>query len=177
MGQERIVGRHFSKDTGDLLRLMARHGVAFMIVGGEAVIFHGYPRLTGDIDLFYERSRDNAERLYQALCDFWNGSVPGISSCDAFVEDGAIVQFGVPPNRVDLINRIDGVTFREAWKSSIRVTAISGKEAFEVNYIGMESLLRNKLASGRPKDLADAEYLSAIREEGKRKAARRRNRP
>lgn len=153
---------HFSKDTADLLKLMVSHGVRFLVVGGEAVIFHGYARVTGDIDLFYERTEQNTRRLYDGLREFWQGRIPGVSSAVDFMEEGVIVQFGVPPNRIDLINRIDGVTFEAAWRGRVLVAVKDDSDAFSLNYIGLSGLLTNKKATGRPKDLADVAYLDAM---------------
>lgn len=75
-----------------------------MIVGGEAVIYYGNPRLTGDVDFFYDSSTENTEKLYLALTEFWAGDIPGLNSVDKLQEVCVIVQFGVPPNRIDLIN-------------------------------------------------------------------------
>lgn len=103
---------------------LQRHRVRYVIVGGEAVIFHGYPRLTGDIDFFYENSAVNTRRLFAALNDFWSGRVPGVRSPEELREEKLVVQFGRPPNRIDLLNRIDGVTFTEAWRHRIAVRVI-----------------------------------------------------
>ena len=66
-----MTGEHLSRDLREFIRTLARHGVRFLVVGGEAVIHHGYPRLTGDLDLFWRRDANNAERLYAALAEFW----------------------------------------------------------------------------------------------------------
>ena len=71
-----------------------------MVVGGEAVIHYGYARLTGDIDIFFDSTGDNAARLLEALREFWEGDVPEISEAGDLTKSGAIFQFGVPPNRI-----------------------------------------------------------------------------
>jgi hypothetical protein len=86
------------------------------------VIFHGYARLTGDADLFYDRDPANADRLFRALTEFWDGPIPGVATAAELAAPGVIIQFGVPPNRIDLINEVDGVSFGAAWRS--RVEAI-----------------------------------------------------
>jgi hypothetical protein len=79
----------FSKDVMDLLRILHHRAVRYLIVGGEAVIHYGYARLTGDIDLFFESSPENAERLFEALKDFWGGPVPEVGGESGLREPGA----------------------------------------------------------------------------------------
>ena len=110
----RILTVAFSEDILEFLRLLARNRVRYLIVGGEAVIYHGYPRVTGDVDFFYENTALNIHRLFNALSVFWNGRIPGIKSPEELREDGLILQFGRAPHRIDLMNRIDGVKFKEA---------------------------------------------------------------
>jgi hypothetical protein len=153
----------FSDDVRDFLRLLTVHSVRYLIVGGEAVIFHGYARLTGDVDIFYDSSQENVERLFAALSVFWAGAVPGIASADELAAPGAIFMFGRPPNRLDLLNRIDGVAFGEAWTTR-EPTSMGGEDpTIVVPYIGLDALLRNKRAAGRPKDHDDLAYLEAAR--------------
>ena len=106
MSAREISATHFADDIRDLLTRLVAHGVDFMLVGGEAVIYHGYPRVTGDIDVFYRLTLENAARLFDALREFWGGKIPGVRSASSLGQDGIIIQFGVPPNRVDFINRI-----------------------------------------------------------------------
>jgi hypothetical protein len=146
----------FSRDTVAFLRLLAAKRVRYLIVGGEAVIYHGYPRLTGDIDFFYDNSLVNCRRLFQALLEFWDGRIPGVTSSEELREKAIILQFGRPPNRIDLMNRIDGVTFSRAWASRVRVRLKTKSGFVPVHYIGLRPLLANKRATGRPKDLDDA---------------------
>jgi hypothetical protein len=149
----------FSADVLGFLRLLARHRVRYLVVGGEAVIYHGYPRLTGDIDFFYENTPPNCAKLFGVLDEFWDGSIPGISSVDELKEPGIILQFGRPPHRIDLMNRIDGVTFRRAWLSRVRVSLKTKSGAVPIYYIGLRPLLANKKSTGRPKDLDDTLFL------------------
>ena len=150
---------HFSPDIEELLLTLHRHQVRFLIVGGEAVIFYGHPRLTGDLDIYFERSEENTQRLYQALVEFWGGSIPGLSDESELRGIGIVVQFGVPPNRVDLMNEIDGVSFSEAWQGRTIDSAVLGGERVPLSFIGIRELLKNKQAMGRHKDLDDLRYL------------------
>jgi hypothetical protein len=143
----------------DFLHALSERGVHYMIVGGEAVIYYGHARVTGDIDFFYDRSVENVERLFSALRDFWGGKVPGLVSSDELLEPGLILQFGVPPNRIDLVNEIDGVTFAEAWPNRVPVTVVRDEGEFSLWFVGLQELLKNKRAAARPKDLDDVQFL------------------
>jgi predicted nucleotidyltransferase len=152
----------FSDDVRVFLNTLNNHGVRFMIVGGEAVIFYGHVRLTGDIDVFFGRSSGNAKRLYEALEDFWQGVIPGVRSSSELLDRGVVFQFGVPPNRIDLLNDIDGVAFDDAWPRRTEVAIGQGSDQIVFSYIGLDDLRANKEAAGRPKDLDDLRYLDAI---------------
>lgn len=159
MASQAIAPDHFSPDTREFIRILGRRKVRYVIVGGEAAIFHGHARLTGDVDFFYESSRPNVALLADALHAFWNGSIPGIESETDFLEPGVIVQFGRPPNRIDLLNRIDGVTFEEAWETKTSVPMPDSSGVVTVHFLSRDCLIRNKEAAGRPKDLDDLDYL------------------
>lgn len=104
-----IRADYFSSDILELLDLLYRKKVEYLIVGGEAVIYYGYPRLTGDIDLFYRNSDKNTKKLFNVLLDFWDGDIPGIKEKAGLAQPGYVIQFGVPPNRIDFLNEIEGV--------------------------------------------------------------------
>ena len=154
---------YFSKDVREFLKLLAAHKVKYIIVGGEAVIYHGYARLTGDVDFFFEPSKQNARKLYEALKQFWAGEIPGIRTFEELMEIGLILQFGVPPNRIDLINQISGVTFRDAWENKTIDSIESAGEEIPIYFIGLEELIKNKKAIGRPKDMKDLKYLKGVK--------------
>lgn len=155
---------HFSKDILDFIRLLNRRHVKYLIVGGEAVIYYGYARLTGDVDFFIDTSRKNALNLYEALKEFWRGDVPGIEGCEALMEPGVIFQFGVPPNRIDIITHVDGVTFRKAWHGRATTSMEIRGEQVSIYFIGLEELIANKTAINRPKDQEDLKYLVKAKE-------------
>lgn len=153
----------FSPDVREFLRLLSLHGVRYVIVGGEAVIYHGHARLTGDVDVFFDPEPTNARRLFAALLEFWGGEVPGVGSAAELSAPGVMVMFGRPPNRLDLLNRIDAVAFDEAWADRVETELEVGGTRVPVYYIGLETLLKNKRAAGRPKDLDDLPFLEAAR--------------
>lgn len=154
---------HFSPDIKEFIKLLSIHKVRYVIVGGEAVIYYGYARLTGDVDFFYEASSKNVKSLYDALNHFWRGTIPGVESHEELLAKSTILQFGVPPNRIDLINSIDAVSFDEAWKSRTEEEIKIEGEKYTVNYIGLEQLIKNKKAVKRFKDLDDLQYLTALK--------------
>ncbi len=149
---------HFSPDIWAFIKLLGHHEVEYVIVGGEAVIHYGYARLTGDVDVFYGQSEENAKRMYQVLVEFWDGDVPGIESAAELGVPDQVIQFGRPPNRLDLLTTITGVSFRDAWRTR---TTLSADDGTSVHMISQDLLIANKEASGRPKDLADAAFLRA----------------
>lgn len=149
-------------DLKEFIGLLNSHDVEYLLVGGHAVAFHGHPRFTGDIDFFIRATPENVQRLLSTLAAFGFGSV-GISESD-LVESGRVLQLGHPPNRIDILTSISGVTFEAAWKSRIE----SKLDDQPVVIIGWSELVKNKKAAARPKDLADVEKLLAI---AKRKGA------
>jgi len=142
-----------TKDFEELFACLAARGVRAVIVGGYAFAYHAKPRFTKDVDVFVDPTPENAALLMAALEDFGFGNV-GLTAAD-FSAPGAIVQLGLPPNRVDLLTTIDGVSFEDAWAG--RVSGLYGAQP--VFYLGLEELRRNKRASGRAQDLADLESL------------------
>ena len=142
-----------TKDFEELFACLNAREVRAVIVGGYAFAFHAKPRFTKDVDIFIDPSTDNARQILEALADFGFGGL-GLSAED-LTRPGSIVQLGVPPNRVDFVTAIDGVTFEEAWNG--RVAGHYGAQP--VYYLGRAELIRNKRASGRTQDRADLEAL------------------
>jgi hypothetical protein len=161
-----MIPAHFSQDFLDMFVLLQKCRVRYLIVGAEAVIYHGFARLTGDMDLFYEPSLKNCRALFAALREFWSGEVPGIGSAEDLARKGIIIQFGNPPNRIDLFNTITGVSFDEAWKDRISENMAIHGQRVVVRYIGLAALIKNKKAVGRPKDLEDLRYLRESAKKG-----------
>ena len=141
------------KDLREFVELLNALNVRYMVVGAFAVAYHGYPRYTADIDVFIERSEENAERLVQVIEKFGFGDL-NLSAGD-FLQEDQVIQLGITPSRIDLLTFLSGVTFQEAW---------STRENGEINglmvpFISKEMLKRNKAASGRMQDLADLQRL------------------
>ena len=144
-----ITQQHFE----ELLKLLEENQVEYVVVGGYAVAFYGYPRFTKDIDIFFKNSELNVKRIKKALILF--GFTERDLPDDLFYEKGNIIQFGIEPLRVDIINEIDGVNIEDALKNSIR-----GKYGkVEINFIGINELIKNKESTGREQDIIDAKKL------------------
>jgi hypothetical protein len=143
--------RDFRDFVVELLSAHAR----FLIVGAHALTAHGVPRVTMDLDIWIETSRENAARVGQAVRAFGAPMAAlGITDAD-FSRADQVIQFGLPPFRIDILTGLSGVTFADAWDE--RVTA--DFEGIQAPYIGREDFIRNKRASGRPKDLGDLASL------------------
>jgi predicted nucleotidyltransferase len=140
-------------DFEELLRLFEENNVAYMIVGGYAVAFHGYPRFTKDIDILFQLEEANIRRMKKALFAF--GFAENALPDRLFKQRGNIIKFGIEPVRIDLLNEIDGVEFEK-----IADRAVRGRYGeIEATFIGKEDLIANKEASGRSQDIADLEKL------------------
>ena len=140
-------------DFEELLRLLEEHRVEYMVVGGYAVAFHGYPRFTKDIDVFFQSDDENVRLLRQALMAF--GFREEDLPREAFATPGNVLTLGVVPTRIDLSNSIDGVTYEEARRNVVRGTY----GEVEVTFIGFEDLIKNKKSTPRAKDKGDVEEL------------------
>jgi hypothetical protein len=149
-----------TKDSLEFIGCLRSNNVDFLIVGALAVSWHGFPRYSGDIDFFVRPTPENASLLIAALAQFGFGGL-GIAVDDLSRED-RVIQLGVAPNRIDLMTSISGVSFDEAWQTRVPASL----DGVEVNIISREALLRNKRASGRPKDLIDVDALTRGRQGG-----------
>jgi len=138
-------------DLREFIELLNSRRVEFVVVGGHAVAFHGNPRYTGDIDFLVGQDARNSERLADVLREFGFGEV----AADTFTAADRVIQLGRPPNRIDLLTTISGVSFEEAWGSRVPAEL----DGLPVTFLGRDALLKNKRASGRPKDLADVDEL------------------
>jgi len=141
------------QDFKDFLKLLNEHNVRYLLIGGYAVGYHGYPRATADMDIWVAIQPDNAERIVAVLRIF-GFDVPQLST-ELFLKDNQIIRMGIPPVRLEITTSISGVEFKDCYQE--RVTAIL--DGVEVNLIGLEHLKINKKACGRHKDLNDLENL------------------
>lgn len=142
-----------NKDFADFLQLLNKHGVDYMVVGGYALAFHGKPRQTGDLDIWIDNAKGNAAKMMQVIKEFGFGSL-GIVEAD-FLKKDSIVQLGYPPVRIDILNAIDGVRFREAVAGCMK-EKIAG---VLIPFIGKDDFIKNKQAAARSQDLSDIKEI------------------
>jgi hypothetical protein len=152
-----------NEDFVDLLRALSAAEARFLVVGGYAVAIPGRPRATKDLDVWVQPTLENAGRVMRALVEF------GAPLQDLVERDlatpGVWFQMGLAPNRVDVITEVPGLSFDSAWER--RTEAII--DGLVVPVVGLEDLIANKRASGRPQDLADVaalERLARLRQDG-----------
>ena len=146
-----------NSDYKDMLQVLLDNGVKFLLVGAYAMGAHGYPRATGDIDIWVEASPDNSERVYRALAQF--GAPLHEVDEATFVKTDVVFQIGVAPRRIDIMSSASGVQFDEAYRHR-QVVEIEG---LSIPILSYDDLIRNKRATGRDKDRLDADKLERER--------------
>ncbi len=142
-----------NEDYKDMLQSLLDNEVKFLIVGAYALAVYGYPRATGDFDIWVEASPENSKKVLASLISF-GAPASGLTE-NTFVEEGIIFQIGVAPRRIDIITQIDGVEFNNAYQS--RTTVVM--EGLNLPFISKEDLIKNKKSTGRDKDILDAKHL------------------
>jgi len=142
-----------NEDYKEMLQILLKNKVKFLVVGAYAMGAYGYPRATGDFDIWVEDSSANSKKVYQSLSEF--GTPLSELTQDTFTEKGIIFQIGVAPRRIDIITAIDGVDFEQGYsnRQDILINDI------KVPFISKKDLIKNKESTGREKDKLDAEYL------------------
>ena len=140
-------------DFKDFLKLLNSQGVEYLLVGGYAVGYHGYPRATGDMDIWIAVSESNAQKAAGALLEF--GMPADEVSKELFITRDKIIRMGIPPVQIEVITSASGVDFTECYsrREMVEINGIS------VNFISIEDLKKNKRAIGRHKDMEDLEHL------------------
>ena len=143
----------FPRDFKEFLQLLHSKKAKYLVVGGYAVGYHGYPRATGDMDVWIAINETNASKMVDALKEF-GFDLPELNK-NLFLMKEKVIRMGVPPLRLEIFTSIDGVSF---------VTCFDHREiadfgVFKVNFISKDDLLTNKRASGRPQDLVDFDKL------------------
>ena len=143
----------FPKDFREFLQLLNSKKVEYLVIGGYAVGYHGYPRATGDLDIWISISDKNAGKMVEVLKEF-GFDIPELKK-EMFLIKEKIIRMGIPPMRLEILTTIDGVDFDKCFRNRV----IAEFESFKANFISKRDLLTNKRASGRPKDLADCSKL------------------
>ena len=152
----------FNEDFQDLIRSFNKREVKYILVGGYSVIIHGYHRATGDMDLWVKPDRTNYDRMISAFIDF--GLPPNLITEEMFlsVNEFDVFQFGTTPTSVDIMTKVKGLDFDDAFDDS-EWHSIS--EEIKVRVVNLQNLIRAKRAAGRHKDLADIEELKSIHDD------------
>ena len=140
-------------DFKEFLKLLNDKGVKYLIIGGYAVAYYGYPRATNNMDIWVAIEPENAKQMVAALREF--GFDLAELSPDLFMQENKIIRMGNPPMRLEIMTHISGVEFNDCYPSRV-VDTVDG---VEINLISLENLKINKKASGRHKDLNDLENL------------------
>ena len=146
-----------NEDYRDMLQSLADEKVRFLLVGAYALAAHGYPRATMDIDIWVMPSAENADAVLRALRRF--GTPLHNLAREDLQKDGTIFQIGVAPRRIDIITAASGLQFEDTFRRSFPVDI----EGIQVHIPSLDDLICNKRASGRTKDLADAEALESLK--------------
>lgn len=141
-------------DFREFLKLCNARRAKYLLIGGYAVNYFGYSRATSDMDVWIDRTSDNADKLVSVLRDF--GFQTEDVTSELFMSKGNIVRMGVPPLRLEILNEISGLSFSDCYPKRLRVVI----DGIKVDLISLEDLVQNKKASGRPKDLIDVDHLS-----------------
>jgi predicted nucleotidyltransferase len=144
---------HLPKDFSEFLKLLNLKQVEYLVVGGWAVGYYGYPRGTGDIDIWISSTKENALKLIEVFKDF--GFEDSEISPDIFLKKDQITRIGMPPLRIEILTTISGVNFEECYKNRKRVTV----DNVEIDFISLKDLKANKAAAKRLKDIDDLDKL------------------
>jgi hypothetical protein len=144
-----------NRDLKELLLAFNAHNVKYLVIGGYAVGVHAEPRATKDLDIFIRTDEENSRAVYRALAAY-GAPLEGFLPSDFNDQQGSTFQIGQPPARIDILQRIDGIDFNEAWED--RVEGLVEGE-IPAHVISRDHLIRNKLATGRARDIADIESL------------------
>ena len=148
------------KDQRELLEAFNAHGVEYVVVGGHAAIAYGVARLTKDLDVLIRSDEANSKAVYAALASF-GAPLEGLSAEDFRGKADSVMQLGVAPNRIDILQSIEGISFDEAWRDHVDLDIEGGTLA---HYLSLDVLIRNKEMVGRPGDLADVHELRKMRD-------------
>ncbi len=146
---------YLTKDYQDIIEIFNKHKVKFLIAGAYAMSKVGYSRSTYDIDLWIDKTQQNAINIFHALDEF---GVPFKINPDDFLVPNSVLQIGIEPNRIDILTDIDGLTFKEAWENR-QLIAFDKLEAYSLE---INDLIKNKTASNRPKDKLDLVQLKEL---------------
>ncbi len=141
-------------DFKEFIELVNSENVQYLVIGGWAVNRYAEPRFTGDIDFFFENSAETEAKLRRVLTQFGFGDSLPDAAISLF--EKKVIMLGRPPNRIDLVTEIDGISFADAWTNCENEEV----DGVKVNFISLRDLIQNKSSTGREKDEADVRILS-----------------
>ncbi|MFH0889092.1 MAG: hypothetical protein V1871_07800 [Planctomycetota bacterium] len=142
-----------NEDYKEMLQLLSSNDVKFLVVGAYAMGAYGYPRATGDLDIWVENTPENSAKIYQSLSEF--KAPMAMINEKTFCKKGIIFQIGVAPRRIDIITQIDGVEFKKAYPKRKNIDV----ENLKIPLLSKSDLIKNKESTGREKDKLDVKYL------------------
>jgi predicted nucleotidyltransferase len=143
-----------NKDFKEFIALLNAKDVKYLVIGGYAVAFHGYPRYTKDIDVWVWLNEENALKVLEAIRAFGMSYMNLV--VDDFLNPETVVQLGMPPNRIDILTDLEEMDFETCYAQ--RATTMVGD--MEISFVGIEDLIKAKLNAGRPQDKADVKKLN-----------------
>jgi hypothetical protein len=140
-------------DFKDFIKLLNKYEIEYLLVGGYAVAYYGYPRYTKDMDIWINNTLNNAKKIIELLIEF--GLKNTELKINDFTDKGNVIQLGYPPSRIDILTDIDGVVFDICYKKKNKIFI----DDIEINIINLDDLIINKKSSARYQDLADIEKI------------------
>lgn len=151
------MGNIFNDDFRDFIQALNNHDVQYMLVGGYAVILHGYRRVTGDMDIWVNRTKENYSKIKLAFTEFGLPLFDMTEQRFMDADTADVFSYGRPPVSIDIITKLKGVEFEEAFSQA----QAFNEEGLVIRFIHLNNLIQAKKASGRHKDLDDLEKLTS----------------
>ena len=152
------MGNIFNPDFVDFIRCLNKWQVQYVLVGGYAVILHGYPRTTGDMDIWVNPAKENYQKILKTFSDF------GLSVFDMTEENFLntkkydVFKFGISPVRIDLMTEVKSLDFNDTFSKAVWMEI---DEDVKAKTIHINQLIQTKKASNRPKDIDDLNNLKS----------------
>jgi predicted nucleotidyltransferase len=142
-----------NKDLREFIGLLNEKGVKYLVIGGYAVAYHGYPRYTKDIDIWIWLNEENAQKVIETIKAF------GMASMHILVDDllnpDSVIQLGMPPNRIDILTDLETLDFETCYAQK----ETASLDGLDIAFLDFDNLIKSKLAAGRPQDKVDAKKL------------------
>ncbi len=151
------MGNIFNEDFRDFIQALNKHDVQYMLVGGYAVILHGYRRATGDMDIWVNRKKENYSKIKLAFAEFGLPLFDMTEQKFLDADSADVFSYGRPPVSIDIITKLKGVEFEEAFS----MAQVFAEEGLLIRFIHLNNLIQAKKAAGRHKDLDDIEKLTS----------------